>query len=115
MVSRQIKELIDYFNSIGPQFDLAFAPEVGTYYPASIEHLESIFQRLTKERVINCNVTFLDAGSGDGRVVALASLLGFESYGIELNKLIYESSPNCVTVPAAEFVQPSMSVIECST
>ncbi|MHA2099475.1 MAG: hypothetical protein ACW99A_12420 [Candidatus Kariarchaeaceae archaeon] len=92
MLSQQIKDLIDYFDSIGPQFDLAFAPEEGTYYPASIKHLFKIFQELIKSSVISPNQTFLDAGSGDGRIVALASLLGFDAYGIELNRLIYESS-----------------------
>jgi hypothetical protein len=97
MFSQQMKDLIDYFDSIGPQFDLAFAPEEGTYYPASIKHLSKILQELIDRSIIYPNQTFLDAGSGDGRVVALASLVGFKSFGIELNKIIYESSTKIIS------------------
>ncbi|MHA1989938.1 MAG: hypothetical protein ACW981_07715 [Candidatus Hodarchaeales archaeon] len=113
MFSQQFKDLIDYFNSIGPQFDLAFAPEVGTYYPASIVHLSKIFQELIDLSLIFPNQTFLDAGSGDGRVVALASLFGFESYGIELNKLIYESSLEHVSKLVTRIILPRSPLIVC--
>jgi SAM-dependent methyltransferase len=94
MVFQQINALFEYFESIGPQFDLAFAPEAGTYYPASIKSLNQVFNELRKNSIIFPNQMFLDAGSGDGRVVALASIFGFDSYGIELNKQIYDSSVN---------------------
>ncbi|MEK6920419.1 MAG: class I SAM-dependent methyltransferase [Nanoarchaeota archaeon] len=40
---------------------------------------------------------FVDLGSNDGRVVAVASALGYKSYGIELDKDAYKSASDNFT------------------
>lgn len=89
----QIQELIEYYSSLEERFDLFFSVEKGTFVTGSIKHVFTALKQLKEEfKVMNDNEIFLDAGSGDGRVCALASLLGLQSYGIEYNDQITDDS-----------------------
>lgn len=89
----QLQSLIDYFGSQGERFDLFYTVNKGTFVTGSIRHvakaLETIFD---KNNLLHKNKVFLDAGSGDGRICAIASLLGLQSYGIEYNQDILKAS-----------------------
>ena len=90
----EIEAFYNYFEKLGPQFDLALATNKGTYFPASILHIASILDDLIQKNIVQRRQYFLDAGSGDGRIVALASAMGFKAFGIEYNDDIYSSSVN---------------------
>ena len=67
----------------------AFDTEVGRFEstPIDDEVLLICFRDFLKP-----DLKFLDLGSGDGRVVFLASLYGVDAYGIEYDKSLYEIS-----------------------
>jgi SAM-dependent methyltransferase len=70
---------VDADPSAQPEFldrDLAVAK--GIFYPSYLEELLPAFQHYIKP-----GSRFLDLGSGDGRVVFLAGLLGADAVGIE--------------------------------
>ena len=94
LVDRKIvvQDLNDYFESLGSQLDLAFSVTKGTYYPCSVLELSTVFNDLYSKGFIKPDQYFLDAGSGDGRVVALAGLYDLRSFGIEFNEGLYEYS-----------------------
>lgn len=62
--------------------------EIGQYLPSSLEDLHDAFSILRQRGFIQDSQHFLDAGSGDGRVVALAALHGLQGYGIEYDAQI---------------------------
>ena len=91
--SSQIQKLIEYYSSLEERFDLFFSVEKGTFVTGSIKHVFTALEQLKREfGVMKENEIFLDAGSGDGRVCAVASLLGLQSYGIEYNDQITDDS-----------------------
>ncbi len=59
----------------------------GLFYPILLEDMLSAF-----ERYISPGSRFLDLGSGDGRVVFMASLLGADAVGIEYDKQLVKVS-----------------------
>lgn len=59
----------------------------GEFFPTVLQELVPIFTRH-----VTPGKRFLDLGSGDGRVVFLASLLGADAYGIEYEKQLVEAS-----------------------
>ncbi len=61
--------------------------EKGRFYPFLLEDLLSAFELYLKP-----GVRFLDLGSGDGRVVFLAALLGADASGIEYDKQMFQTS-----------------------
>lgn len=61
--------------------------EKGRFLPFQLEDLLSAFELYVKP-----GSHFLDLGSGDGRVVFLAALLGADASGIEYNKEIFRTS-----------------------
>ena len=93
VISEKLKQLMDYYASIPERFDLFFSVEKGTFVTGSVKHVYNALLTLLKEdKLLSEKSTFLDAGSGDGRVCAIANLLGLNSYGIEYNQTIAESS-----------------------
>lgn len=93
LIYENLQQLIDYYGSLGERFDLFYTVEKGTFVTGSIKHvaeaLDSILENL---HLKDENIIFLDAGSGDGRVCAIATLLGLKSYGIEYNEIIANDS-----------------------
>ena len=57
--------------------------EKGLFVPTPLVHMTDAFSALLKDRIISKNSLFLDAGCGDGRIVALAGMFGLKPYGIE--------------------------------
>ena len=92
-ISQQIQDLINFYSSLGEQFDLFYTVEKGTFVTGSIKHIYNALDQLKNYfNIISETDTFLDAGSGDGRICALASLMGLHSYGIEYHELIAKAS-----------------------
>ena len=91
--SQQIQLLIDYYSSLPERFDLFFSVEKGTFVTGSIKHVFDALKLIkTDLHLISEKDIFLDAGSGDGRVCALAALLGMRSFGIEYHEQIVSAS-----------------------
>jgi SAM-dependent methyltransferase len=59
----------------------------GLFYPILLEDMLPVF-----ERYVSPGVRFLDLGSGDGRVVFMANLLGADAVGIEYDKQMVKIS-----------------------
>lgn len=57
------------------------------YIPSPLDSLGHGIEQLVQRGVIDATKPFLDAGSGDGRVVALASLFGLRSVGVDYNDI----------------------------
>ena len=88
----KIQSIHSFFENLGPQFNLFFSTQKGTFVPGSVYTISQALDVLLKKGILYPNQTFLDAGSGDVRILALASLLCFKTYGIEYNEEIYNSS-----------------------
>ena len=92
-ISQQIQELIKFYSSLGERFDLFYTVEKGTFVTGSIKHIYTALDQLKNNfKLISELDTFFDAGSGDGRICALASLMGLQSYGIEYHEMIANAS-----------------------
>lgn len=61
--------------------------EKGGFLPSSLDETKSVFSNFLKP-----GTKFLDLGSGDGRIVFLASLFGAEAVGIEHDPALYQIS-----------------------
>jgi hypothetical protein len=53
------------------------------FYPSSVKKLDQLIKEGTV--VLPKEGKFIDIGSGDGRIVAWASQLGYEAHGVEFN------------------------------
>ncbi len=63
--------------------------EKGHFFPASISLVAMGLEELIEQGYISNSSFFLDAGSGDGRIVALASYeYGFKAFGVEHDKYL---------------------------
>lgn len=71
---------------------LGKSTELGVYLPASLDFTFAAFSLLLKRGIIDASKPFLDAGSGDGRIIALAAFLGIPSIGIEYDEELAELS-----------------------
>ncbi len=63
---------------------------VAEFVPLEQPAIDALFAALEKRGIKPGS--FLDAGSGDGRIVAAAASRGFKAVGIELNPVLYERS-----------------------
>lgn len=90
--SSKLLQVHTFFENLAFPFDIFFSTQKGTYAPGSIYIIGHALDQLLKEKILLNGQTFLDAGSGDGRIVALASILGFKAYGIEYNEDLYTNS-----------------------
>ncbi|MBN2880709.1 hypothetical protein JXM83_01530 [Candidatus Woesearchaeota archaeon] len=80
------KKIIDYFYS--ENLNLYKETSAGIFSVSLLRELENIFQKLNLPK----EFSFVDLGSGDGRVVFLASLFFAKSCGVELDKELYSVS-----------------------
>ena len=62
--------------------------EEGLFIPSPLMSINHILLFLIERGIINVSKPFLDAGCGDGRIVALAALYG-PSIGVEYDEGIY--------------------------
>jgi hypothetical protein len=68
----------------------------------------AVYQTLSfiRDRHLTCGNSFCEWGSGLGVVAALATMLGFDAYGIEINPELLEASQQL----AADFDLPTMLI-----
>ena len=89
-----ILERIDnYFNKISQLSHNEFLGENNwEYFPTNLELFKDILN-IIKKREININgKKFLDVGSGIGNLCYIATLIGFDAEGIELNPILFDIS-----------------------
>jgi hypothetical protein len=88
--SKAVREVMDHYSStscrsrhtrIGPN-------KSGIFLPTDLDDADYVMRSLIDKRLISREQKLLDAGCGDGRIVALASANGFDSLGIEGDKRI---------------------------
>ena len=66
---------------------------VGQYVPSPLLHVHAAFDYLIEAAVIDASEPLLDAGSGDGRIVALTAFVhGIPTVGVEYDSELVESS-----------------------
>ncbi|MFX1255614.1 MAG: class I SAM-dependent methyltransferase [Promethearchaeota archaeon] len=94
MKSSKVSILDQYFASSEPRFDLFFSTNKGVFVGSPISPVHQALVQLmdSSSPLIQKNDTFLDAGSGDGRIVAIAAMLQLKAFGIEYNELTYNAS-----------------------
>ncbi len=81
----------DYYNYLDSLQDEEGGPykrtAVGQFVPSPLSHIKTAFDYLIRTNSIDRNKPFLDAGSGDGRIVAISSLAyGIDSTGVEYDQ-----------------------------
>lgn len=90
-MSRRIVE--DYFAQQDLRHGVYAVTGAGEFVPSSLGRVYRGLVQLMDEGLIRCDAAFLDAGSGDGRVVVLASLvLGLSSFGVEYDETLWHRS-----------------------
>ena len=93
LISEKIEQLISFFGSLGERFDLFYTVDKGTFVTGSIKLVfMALSELISTEKLIFPGDSFIDMGSGDGRVCVIASILGLQTYGIEYNETIVDSS-----------------------
>ena len=96
MEQQEFLKLKQYFERQDLQMylngELGKSTELGVYLPASLDFTFAAFSLLLKRGMIDTSKPFLDAGSGDGRIIALAASLGIPSMGIEYDGELAELS-----------------------
>ena len=85
-------DFLTFYSSLLEPPQISESISHGVLVKGSLSHIFHVFTELAEDGILNSKSLFLDTGSGDGRICVLASLLGYKSYGIELNKLAYEFS-----------------------
>ncbi len=79
------QQLLDHYENKYTDFDLFFQNYEGLFVFSRLDIVFNVLKTLLEMNIININQKFIETGSGDGRIVALASIIGFEVYGIELS------------------------------
>ena len=92
MDERKFQALQDYCTRNVPRPPYAQKTKFGTYLPTPLVRARTAFEYLLREGIIREGENFLDAGSGDGRIVALACLFGLNGVGVECNPHLVETS-----------------------
>ena len=82
----QDEERIDKYGQVSRKTNSGF------YIPSSLRQLDQAFDILLQRHMIKTGSLFLDAGSGDGRIVALAERKGLTAFGIESDRRLFEIS-----------------------
>lgn len=107
----KLDHLFDFFDKVDSRFDLFFENPEGAFVFSNLHDLNSVFEQLTNENLISPKHSLLETGSGDGRVLALASYYGLQAYGIELSKQVCKESKEslnelycCGTIPSEPMV-----------
>lgn len=86
--AREIPEDVDADPEAQMQFlDKEIPLDKGLFYPILLEDMLPAF-----ERYVSPEARFLDLGSGDGRVVFMANVLGADAVGIEYDKQMVKIS-----------------------
>lgn len=86
--------LLKHYGNKYTNFDLFFQTYEGLFVFSRIDIVSKVLQALLEKEMLAKNSIFLETGSGDGRIVALASILGFLAQGIELSQDMADISIN---------------------
>ncbi|MEJ5348444.1 MAG: hypothetical protein WHS46_07120 [Desulfosoma sp.] len=91
---KELRETVqDYFTRQDRRYGVYAVTGAGEFVPSSLSHVYLGLSRLMAEGMLHGDHVFLDAGSGDGRVLVLASLvLGLKTYGVEYDEALWERS-----------------------
>lgn len=92
MIYEKLTVIIDHYNLVKETSSATESITKGVLVKGSLKHLFEIFNQLRSENIIQNGSSFLDAGSGDGRICILANLFGLKTYGIEFNDEVFTSS-----------------------
>jgi|GEM_PF-1398091 hypothetical protein len=89
----------DYFDALDESQSSVGGPykrtELGQFVPSPIMHIKAALDYLLDRNLIDPFAPLLDAGSGDGRIIAIASLYyGITAIGVEYDAELFESSRN---------------------
>ncbi len=85
--------LKSYFDMLDYHKDYAYLNEIGSFIPSSLQHINTALEHIINVGMIDPTKLFLDAGCGDGRIVALTGgVHGIPSIGIEYDPLIFQQA-----------------------
>ena len=112
-------ELLDtYYKFISEKlvekFPMGYLKETdtGVFIPSSLNIIRKAFTYLIAKGVIDQNKPLLDAGCGDGRIVALASSMGISAWGIESDEeLTALAKHNLINLRAMRVIGESQAII----
>ena len=86
--------------------------ETGVFIPSSIDIARQALTTLVDRNIIDPTVPFLDAGCGDGRIVALASSMGIPAWGVESDEeLIAIAKQNLINLHSLEVIKNTPAFI----
>jgi hypothetical protein len=75
---------------------------MGLFVPSPLERVSRGIDIALEKQWMPPHAQFLDAGSGDGRIVALALVKGFDAYGIEYDeRLVHLSKKRFLNMPSS--------------
>lgn len=84
----------------------------GVFIPSSLNIIHQAFIHLIGTGVIDKDEPFLDAGCGDGRIVALASSMGISAWGIESDEeLAALAKHNLINLASLGVIKESAAMI----
>ena len=85
LTTQNYQKLLQHYGNKYTDFDLFFQNYEGLFVFSRLDIVFNVLKTLLEEDIIHTNEKFLETGSGDGRVVALASIMGFQAFGMELS------------------------------
>ena len=91
-IEEKYKILLEQYGNKFTDFDLFFQSYEGLFVFSRIDIVYNVLNLLLESNIVNTSLKFLETGSGDGRIVALASIIGFPTYGLELSNDMKEKS-----------------------
>jgi len=87
MLREKVARLLRFYEKLdkakGRDYSYVKGTEVGEFAISCLVEVDQALDELVRDGVIDPSKPFLDAGCGDARVVALANVYGFPSYGVE--------------------------------
>jgi len=90
--SEKFRKLKTHFNQKDLNGEGFSETKVGIFLTTPTAHILKAWKILIDRKYLNENDVFLDAGSGDGRIIMTNGILGIKSYGIEYEESIYKKS-----------------------
>ena len=98
------------------KFSMGYIKETdsGVFVPSSLNKIHQAVIHLIDSGIIDKNKPFLDAGCGDGRIVALASSMGIPAWGLESDEeLVALAKHNLINLRALGVIKESDAIIHC--
>lgn len=96
--NRDFERIRSFFDRLDRDNGIYTITAVGEFIPSSLGLAHDALQDLLSGGIIDSRTRFLDAGCGDARIVALASLAhGLESTGIEYDEEIFRRGRESLT------------------